>query len=668
MTVTITAAGSVELAGTDVSYPKAQGYGALVGDLWVRLAPNAQQDVRIYSRDSLAQRSDDTGSTYDNVLDIGYSWSRDDVSGGEGLDYDPRLRSLSEGEAAGDLIRFWESDNIDVRRPVRGDPYTFQLAHAQEIWATHANLSDLATSDDYLHVAYGSLVERWSDWTTLVDTDSTSSDVDKIVASPDGDVAALLDDGTIEMFTIATSAYTAVPLLTGALDTWFVKGRFVALINNGDDTHSLVEYTDQVVGTAFDTFRGLCRSMVSSGPAIVAAIDDGTLRSYVPEQANQSDPLSVNLVIRGRTEVPEGEVPYLLGANAGILLVLTRSTNEAATNDARLYQAEVLDARFDYTVGQLRLRREWDATYETVDIRQNMATTRDEIWFTVQETQTEDSVWRFDLVTLGITRHRTISVANTHSVVIFDEEEGFISTTDVYKTNDNYQPEGWLISPNITFGLNTDIAWLETVLFATNLSGSGKQVELWYTTDTDAIVDPDDPSWVLASRISTPAQDELSTTLTQLKSKSLALMVRIYSSEATGRTPKVKRFAVRGIPTHRDWILELPVNVSDWISAPGRSPVRIPTYGDTVHTSLVGKIGENLEIIVLDPPFGFSGVIDNVLEPVSYITDRGSVSVRCVLQCRGSRIVNAGTPTGDAGLGLGLLGVTRLGIGQTDPT
>lgn len=654
-------------SGDAVDYPKAQGYGALVDDLWVRLAPDKAQPVRFYTRDSLAQRSDDSGLTYNNVLDIGYMWSRADISGGEGLDYDPRLIALAEREASADLTRFWQSNNVDIRRPQSGLPYTFSLSHSQAIWRTEATLVDLATSDDFLHVAYGNTVERWVTWDsgTPAFTDTTSSDIAKIVASPDGDVVALLEDGTIEYFTLATGVYTPVAGLINAADTWFVKGRFIALIDNLNDTHSLLEYTDNILGTPFDTFRGVCYSMVSSGPAIVGAIDDGTLRSYVAEQANQTNIDSINLVVRGRTEVPQGEIPYLLGSNAGVLLVLTRTTKDAAQNNVRLYQAEVLDARFDYTVGQLRLRREWGNTSELIDIRQNMPTTRDEIWMTIQEESTVDAVWRFDLVTLGLSRHRSWPQSNTHSVVIFDEETGLISGDDVWKSSDDFMDEGWVIGPNINFGLNTDISWLAATLVASNLTSTGKQVELWRTSDPEAITDPDHPSWIETIRISTPGQGDAEAILSKVKSKSLALMVRIYSSEGQQRTPLVSRFAIRGIPIQRDWILELPVNVSDWISAPGRSPIRIPSYGDQLHTKLLSKSGDNVEIIVLDPPFGFRGIIDNIVEPTEYITDRGSVEIRCILQCRGSRITSTATAIGDAGLGLGLLGVSTLGIGQT---
>ena len=61
--------------------------------------------------------------------------------------------------------------------------------------------------------------------------------------------------------------------------------------------------------------------------------------------------------------MPDGEQPLLLGSNAGVLLILTTSDTEEEADIGegpevlqaiRVYQSEVLDARFDYIVGQLQ--------------------------------------------------------------------------------------------------------------------------------------------------------------------------------------------------------------------------------------------------------------------------------------------------------------------------
>lgn len=655
-------------------FPKGEGYGALVGERWVRLAPTSDQPVRYYTKDSLASRQDDEGSVYENVLDIGYAFARGDVSGGEGLDWFPRFISQLGDDEVRDKIRYWDSDNIDIRRPVKGSLSRITLSRQQSVWNSFVGLVDLATSDINLFVAYASTVEWWTEWSGgSAGSAVTSLPIVSIEASPAGDVMALLNDGTIEYMAVGSGTFVALTTpLADVVQHWFVKGRFVAEQTNGAQ-NDLVEFDSTgALGSAFDTFVGGCLSMVSSGPAVVAAISDGTVRSYVPEQSNQLDATSVSLVIRGRTEMPEGEIPYLLGSNADILLILTRTSGNEPENDVRVYQAAVLDSRFDYVVGSIQLRRQWDDIAVTIDTRKNMANTRDEIWFTVREETTTQSVWRFDLVTFGLSRHVTTTVTgDAFGLVVFDERAAYSLATNVYYTNDLFVDEGYIISPNITFGLNTDIDWLSLVVAALGLVSGGAQVELYYSTDPEAILSPDTSSgtpWRLGMRLSSPAAQDETFQLTGVTGKQVALMLKLYSSNSNTVAPDVTNHAVRGLPNHRDWILELPINVSDYIEVPGRRPLQIQGYGNVTHSEMLSLSGKSIEVTVLDPPISFRGIVDNVLEPTAYISDRGSVSVRCVLQCRGDRQTATANPTGDAGMGLGLMGVATMGIGQTGST
>jgi len=211
----LTAASATAVAPTiPARYPKGEGYGALVGSHWVRLAPNRQQPVRFITRDSLADRNDDTGSVYENVLDIGQAFARGDLSGGEGLDWYPRqIAQLGDNEVL-DRIRYFDSTNIEVRRPLRGERAQIKLSRDMEQWATGQAYVDLATSDEHLFIAYDATVERWEDWDAIAPINSAiaSQPIARIEASPQGDLMALLTDGTIEY--LAVGSTTFVPLTT----------------------------------------------------------------------------------------------------------------------------------------------------------------------------------------------------------------------------------------------------------------------------------------------------------------------------------------------------------------------------------------------------------------------------------------------------------------------
>ena len=109
----------------------------------------------------------------------------------------------------------------------------------------------------------------------------------------------------------------------------------------------------------------------------------------------------------------------------------------------------------------------------------------------------------------------------------------------------------------------------------------------------------------------------------------------------------------------------IPFNVSDYVSAPGRRPIRIPGHGHDLHRRVLDLVGSSVEAVVLDPPMGFRGVVNNVSEPVEFVSARGSVTRYCMVEFRGQRLTQTVQPTGDAGMGLDWMGVTQMGTGQT---
>jgi len=493
---------------------KSQGYGARIGDLLVRLAANPEQPLRYYTKDSLAARLDQKGQTAANVLDIGYSWARTELDGGQGLDWDPRELPADAAAAANDVRRFWDSKNIDISAPPAGVPYAARLSNTFDTFDTGrlTNVGDIAASATHVFIASLNTVHWYNGWDVAAHVGETDLGVEVVMlAASQGDEAmAVTTDGALWYRTASGSAFAKIAIEHFEA-VWFVKGRFVAFRDVGTGTNELGEVLPDGTFTVFDT-TGIydVTSVVSSGPSIVAAVADGTVRSYVPEQANQADPTSVNLVIRGRTDMPKGEVPVTLGASGSILTILTLADDpEEVGVTARFYSAEALSSQYDYTVGQLQLRREWFTTGEVIDVTSNMTPTRDAIFFAITEEDTHTYVWRFDLVTFGLSRHAiALDSAIGYAVTMFDGKGAITNADDglLYLAGDLFHLTGYLISPNLTFGLNTDIAWIASVLEATSIATPGASVELWRSTDPEAILDPDSPSWVRVSRLTNPSQ------------------------------------------------------------------------------------------------------------------------------------------------------------------
>jgi len=677
---------------TEVKHPKAEGYNIRVGAVWYRTVASPQTPITIGTRDSLAERQDRSGSIYQNVLDIGYAWGRTDLSGGEGLDWDPRELALEQDQAALDTIRYWDSEGINTRRPEReGEPYTLQLARTFEDWGgSTTNPKDMSVSNQFIYIADGITVTRytgWDDLTGVAMTGLPGTEINAISAAPNDAVMVTLVDGDVWIKpaedTIFEVAYdVSVGNKDPADGVWYLQGRFIISIFRPPDQGQLAEmlwngtdWTDAPI--VIDTADGPFWSVVESGPAIVAACDDGTIRTYTPDNATGG---TFNLVPKARTTAPEGETPILLGSNAGVLLIMTTADIDQADRETvRLYQAEVLDARFDFVVGQLQLKRAWNGVEHEGLVTRNMTNTRDEIfWFVKEEvnksgTYTE-ALWRFDVVTGGLTRVLYDDPAvNLNGLSIFDNTVGAIDFNGPgirISDPDLHQAFGYMVFPNITFGLNTPITWIATVVEAQDLVNQGAQVELWRSSDPQAILDWEDPSWVLVQRLSSQGASNLEVPMQNLSSRTLALQLRMFATEGATISPKVSRIAIRGIPAHRDFIMMVPFNISDYVSVPGRSPTRIPGLGNELHEQVLALVGKNVEAIVLDPFVRFQGVVNNISEPITYLANRGSVTKHVMVEFRGSRLPATATqpPTGDDGMGLGLMGIATIGLGQTEGT
>ncbi len=675
---------------SSVDRPKAQGYNCLIDNSWFRTIAGREVKPQIGTRDSLAPRQDQQGSIYNNVLDIGYAWGRTDLSGGEGLDWDPREIALDTDQISLDPIRYWDSNGINISRPERqGEQYTLRLARTLQTWEgaglpAFTDMDDIAVSERLIFVLDDTQLHLFTGWdTTTPELSVTVPDGASgiaLAASPNGTVMVTADNGNVYAMrypfeVILTLVYgDAGNQKLAAVGVWYVQGRF--LISAFDSVTSAELFALEWDGAAWlpevsiDTSTGFVISIVESGPAIVAAWTDGTLRTYTPDNATDGD---MGLIPRGRVTLPHGESAILLGANAGVLLVLSASDLEPDDRQVlRLYQAEVLDARFDFTVGQLQLLREWFGVEHEKLVTRNMTNTRDEIFFFVKEDfegQFQEGLWRFDLVTGGLSRILSEPDSDLNGLIVYDGIFGaidFINNVIKISDPDILQAEGYVIFPNITFGLNTEIAWLTSVLEAHDVVGQGAQVELYRSTDPQAILDKDHPSWVLAQRLSSTSDASVEIPLIGVESRTLSLQLRLYATEGASLTPQVTRIAVRGIPRHRDFIALVPVNVSDYVSVPGRRPTRVPGLGNQLHEQVLNLVGKSVTMTLIDPPYRMEGVVNNISEPVDYLAERGSVTRYCMVEFRGQRSSALFYPTGNDGVGLGLLGVAIVGIGQQE--
>lgn len=669
----------------EVDRPRAQGYGVALGDDWFRLAATPDEPLNIYTRDSLAPRSDDRSNPDENVLDIGHAFSRSDLTGGEGLDFWPRPPGRPGSER--DVIRFWDSANLAFTSPSAGEPHGIHLSEATAVFTTPATApTDAGASSSSWYLLVGQDVLRFADWNndTPEDTDDIGVDLVSISVAMDNSVAVLDAAGDIWFKSSKANGYVKVydhttdgPALE-AQACWLVKGRIIAYCSDPTSAADgvMLEIAPVIGGTpatptagasvytTIDTFTGAINDVVDAGHAIVAAFSDGSLRSYVPETDAAGDvPI---LTIKARMPVPFGENPFALGWNAGALLVLTADT--AGSDHVRLYTGSVLDVRFDYAVGQLQLLRTWDASAQSVpDYTYAMVPTRDEMFFWIEEEPDTFHLWRHDLVTQGLFRHLAEGRTAPTAMFTYDDRLGFIDGDDMATTiEDVYATSGYVITPMINFNLNTPLNWLAWVVEGSGLDQPGTMIELYRSSDIEALNDPDHPSWVLVERLTDNAQSGQERTTINVVANAMTLQLRLYAGTANSTTPHGERFAVRAYPTHRDWIADIPVSVSDMVEVPGRMPLHVPGHGNREYERLLRKVGTSTSCLLLEPPTHIWGMVVDVAVPVPYMTERGSQGRSAMMRVRGNRILaDSGTnPVGNAGYAVGSYGIASYGIGQ----
>jgi hypothetical protein len=461
------------------------------------------------------------------------------------------------------------------------------------------------------------------------------------------------------------------PLVGG----WWAKGRVIASrhLTGSIDTNELIELAPAmggtpatpvvtVIETILDSFNATVWSVVDASIAIVVAYSNGELHTFVP-QTDTAGGAPV-LTIRGTTPMPTSEVPYMLGYGSGKLIILT--TAGGTNGRKRAYTSEVLDERFDFVVGQLQLIREWATTSDVPDVRGSMASTRNTISWLINDLDSgECELWGYDVISTGIFRESQVGAAQGISLSSYQNRFGLLLGDEVWARDETlYHASGYLITPNINFGRTSPLAWVSAVVNAENLGAAKGTISLWRSTDSEAIYDSDHPSWTLIGNLSDVSQSSIDFVLTKLKSEQLALKLEINGPAADNATPRLLRYSLRGITTARDWIVSVPVNVSDLIEVPYRRSVVVSGWGEAVLEQLVSLEGQALNLTTYVPFNEYQGIIDEVIIPVDYLADKGSSTRVAMVVFRGKRTTKGGSFTGTNSWAQTLFGMSLWATGE----
>ena len=607
-----------------VDRPEALGYGALLdwgptdaNKLYLRLAIGSNREMQIQTREpeDVAPIGRDNPEDYSGA--DGRVFSRNRFAGGEGLD----IAHRRDGEER-DYTRYWDSKGIHIDPSRPGIPEVLELAHeTTEVLSAAGTNQYMVKIGTTIYIADGSNVKQSSNLGGSWNTSARGAAVTGL--------AVLGSD-------LYVGIGTEIQRYFGGFSTWSnvdndriwaAKGRIIAADGNllyeadaGDD--SVLIHTLPTGATWTDVIDG--------GSAILASATTGTIYAFVEEEGN--------LVLKGETDMVR-EVPYSLGYLQGIVLIGTGQATSAGGKIGRLWRAQLVGVRLQ--AGQVI--RTWGDGDETRDrAPYAIHTTRDEGFVGIIESGTETDVWKYLAETDGITRDLILSGSGIVKGITSVDERIFASVSgDGLKREEaTYETSGYLITPRADFYSAQVKNWVGARLDA-EACVTQEAITVYYSNDPAALTNPNHASWTSAIAVSgagTTQQDD-EQPLTGADGRYLLAKIVLASSTDQTTTPTVYSFSFRTLTASEDEIIQIPVNVSDQIEIPNRHRLLVRGQGNAVWQALRAVQGQDVRLKVLRPtPLEVRGILQSVTTPISWISDRGSTTLYCLLTVKGIRI------------------------------
>ncbi len=629
---------------TNVRNPVAEGYGALLTygtdddeTLYLQLAPSSQSPVRRRT----ARPESGLPSLAENPEDFrgesGRTFSRGSFSGGEGLDFAHR----PDGKPL-DASRFWRSKGLAIRPTEPGSPEKVVLAKATEAIPNTSSAETtpyMVRSSDQSRIFWidGNNVEYHDD---LLATTPSPTAQDPGTLSGDGQ-AAVLDLAMLGRTVYAslsggkTHQRTSAGTWTAWSDretarVWGVKGRVIGAKANvlyelasGADSTTLKSLTD-----ASDTWT----SVIDAGSVILAAASDGKVYAFALE-AN-------TLTLKSEVPWGVGEVIYEMAEANGLVFLSVGEVNTSSGKTGRFYGAQMVGQ----TLRNARLIREFgvsslDTTPRAFHVQ------REAVIFAVQ-TATGREIWRYHLATGGVSREYEIVVTAGLAFGIVSLDGRLIVSLagdGLYREKTTYQATGWMILPAVDFHSAALKSWVGLRVESKTIAAyTDARIVLSYSTDLDALDDEDHSSWTAGITLVDDDVPVLTTEkgLQEVTGRYLLLKLALTAEDDQSNTPEVIAVSSRGFIQQDDVILDVPVNVSDIVERPGKSPIFIAGRGEAVYAALRQKEGVPVDIEILRGGEKVRGRIGSLTKAQPAITRYGASMLVVDLVIQGQDITD----------------------------
>jgi hypothetical protein len=648
----------------DVANPKRKGYDFRLDNLLFRTSVSNDRQLIIRTAEFPSQQIDLRQNPEDITTNIGQIFSRNDFSGGQGLDYAHKRTNTDK-----DTTRYYDSKGVDVFAADTEVSYEIKLHHTMQdkgITFTGSKNYMAQTTNGYLYVTDDTTVYKSTDngdtWNPMTSTNINyaihgivSFGNDLFVVASDGSTnkQLLYYNFVADTWTDENLGSTFVGYFTGI---WFVKGR---LIVTGKSTTAEYLWESEAFAHNFSGDFAVADATITTEPTheFTAVADAGAVILVGSTDGNiySLKDVSGTLQLQGQSRVGDEEV-HSINALEGIIFY---GTQEYGTNIGRLYKSQLTVADNLYVLGDRQLLKEWDNNVLTAP--HAMFASRDSIFLGVQENTTEVYLWRYYLPTASLARDKKLTGQGIVSTI---KQSGgkFIAVVEgtnggVSKETELYEEDGYIITPNIDFFTSEVKQWVGTTIEHDEIVDT-RRIQCFISTRPDTINSSTSSNWELANDSTQGFGGE--EVQINRNARYLNMKVVLKATDDKTGTPVFRSVSARALPRPQLVVIDIPVNISDQVERPNRKRIKVRNLGETIYQELKQKEGDSVTLELYSPQETIRGVVESVAYPVINDANIGSVTQYCTVRIRGVRaedITSLFTNT----MGIGTLGVVRLG-------
>ena len=657
----------------DVTNPHRKGYDFRLDNLLFRAAISPDRQLVIRSAEFPSQQIDLQQNPEDITTNIGQIFSRNDFSGGQGLDYAHKRNQTEK-----DVSRFFDSKGVDVFHGDDETSYNVHLLYTTQDEEVRGASTTFAGTNNYLaQLTNGNLyvtdqnkiyksTDNGDTWAEVADASYTSLTINYNftgIAAVGNSLYATTANGTSNSELIKfdgtstwTEETTAQSSSAGLTGVWFAKGQLFISGDNGtvellwavspfNKTWSGSDLQDADAIVTFEDSHHVSQ-VVDAGAVVLAASTNGDIYSIKD--------VSGTMTAFGQTNIPFEEV-HCIAATEGIVFF---GTKEKSRDVGRFYRADLVTADNLYVLANRQLVKEW--VIDSVDTTPKfMFVTRDSIYCGIKESANESYLWRYYLPTAGFARDLEMGAAG-HITGITNANGKFVIAVagkDIYRETELYESEGYVILPNVDFFTSEVKQWVGTTLEHDEITDS-RRVQCFISTREGTIDNPDSSNWELTNDSTTGFGGE--EFQINRNARYLNLKVVLQSNVDFSGTPIFRSVSARALPRPQLIVVDIPVNISDQVERPNRKRIRVKNLGEAVYQELKQKEGDSVTLELYDPSETIRGVVESVAYPVLNNANIGSVTQYCTIRVRGVRAADVSSEFTNV-LGIGTLGVVRLG-------